>query len=216
MAITATTRPGYRWRLGLIALVMTGFGLYCVYDWQIGYPHEKEIYDAYVEIKEKHPKTHPNVWDQKARAEGWSTKPPKERTDTDIFTQLVMALITLPIGLYFTYAFIRSLSRSVTMDDEGLKTNAGKRASWQAIKDVDRTRWKTKGIAVVHYEGPDGKGSITLDDWKFEEAPTRSIMKAIDERLGYVEQPPPQVPAEAPSQSPAAAEPEEQPNNPNV
>ncbi len=175
MSLKANTRSGYRWRLGLIGLAMLGFGLYCVYDWQIGYPHQKAVYEAYLDIKEQHPQTYPTEWDRYATERGWSTNVPKGKTDSDIRTQLIMALIVLPIGLFFTWKFIASLNRWIAMDERGLSASGGRVVPYESIKGVDWSRWKTKGIAAVRYDNGSGDRRLVLDDWKYESQPIKDM-----------------------------------------
>lgn len=181
MSIKATTRPGYRWRLGLIGLAMLGFGLYCVYDWQIGYPHKKEMYEAYLDIKQQYPQTAPTKWIEYARERGWSIDTPVRKTDTDILTQLIMAVITLPIGLFFTYRFIVSMTRWIAMDEQGLSASGGRQVPFETIRGVDWSRWKTKGIAVVKYGAAGSESRLVLDDWKYESQPIKDMAARLSD-----------------------------------
>ena len=198
MSLKAPTRSGYRWRLGLIGLAMLGFGLYCVYDWQIGYPHKKHVYESYLQIKEQYPQTYPTEWDRHATQRGWSNAVPSEKTDQDIRTQLIMALITLPIGLYFTWKFIASLSRWIAMDDRGLSASGGKQVPFESIRGVDWSRWKTKGIAVVRYDDAGRERKLVLDDWKYETQPIKDMATRLQDEYPdpAAQTPPPADPTE--------------------
>ena len=35
-------------------------------------------------------------------------------------------------------------------DDDGLRTSGGQRVTWDQIREVDKSRWQTKGIAFVN------------------------------------------------------------------
>ena len=206
MSLKAPTRSGYRWRLGLIGLAMLGFGLYCVYDWQIGYPHKKHVYESYLQIKEQYPQTYPTQWDIYAREQGWSTKV-DEKTDTDIRTQLIMALIVLPIGLYFTWKFIVSLNRWIAMDERGLSASGGKQVPYESIRGVDWSRWKTKGIAVVRYDDGGKERRLVLDDWKYETQPIKDMATRLRD-----EYPDPAVSAPPPPELSPTEEPPTRPD----
>lgn len=188
MNVKATISPGYRWRLVLISVVMLGFGLYCVYDWQVGYPAAQAKYEKYLELKEANPESSPQqLWVQHAQSQGWSTKVPKEVTDRDIFTQLVMACIVLPIGVFFLFKLVIECRRWVAMDDEGVTGSGGHAASWDQMTGLDKERWRTKGIAYLVYER-EGGGSrkLLLDDFKSERSAIKQIVDAIDARLNPV------------------------------
>ncbi|MEM9881750.1 MAG: hypothetical protein AAF800_02390 [Planctomycetota bacterium] len=186
----ATISPGYRWRLVLITLMMLGFGAYCVYDWRIGYPEQVERYDAFTEIREANPDTFPDLWREKAAAEGWPEKYPKRRTDRDVFTQFLMALITVPIGLFFLFRLFRENNRWVAMDETGVTASGGHEVPWDRIKSLDETRWKTKGIAWLHYATPDGgEKKVLLDDFKSQREPIAHIVAAVQAHLNPETQP---------------------------
>ncbi|MEM9419030.1 MAG: hypothetical protein AAGA25_08290 [Planctomycetota bacterium] len=168
-----------------MTFIMLGFGAYCIYDWQIGYPKIKEIGLAYVEVKEANPDTFPQVWKEHAAERGWPTDTPKKiktakQYDTDIFTQLLMALITLPLGLFFLSKLVRESCRWVAMDDNGITASGGHKVPWDAIKSLDEEKWKTKGIAWLHYADANGsERKVLLDDFKQQREPTTAIVQQI-------------------------------------
>lgn len=181
--VKATISPGYRWRLVLITLLMLGFGAYCIYDWQVAYPRTKEIGLAYQQIKAENPDDYPEVWKAHATENGWPTSSTKIKIkseadyDSDIRTQLIMALITMPIGLFFLYKLITESLRWVEMDQQGVTASGGHVAPWDSLKSLDETRWKTKGIAKLHYRAAaGGERVILLDDFKSEREPIKAIV----------------------------------------
>lgn len=109
--------------------------------------------------------------------------PPKFHSDSSIFTQFIMAAITAPIGLIFLFSFVASYRRWIRSDDDKIATNAGQEVPYNRITTLDKERWKSKGIAVVNYEGDKGAGKVILDDWKFERPTTDVILRDIEERL---------------------------------
>lgn len=188
MKVKATISPGYRWRLVLISVVMVGFGLYCVYDWQVGYPAAQAKYEKYIELRDANPESSgPQLWAQYAPTQGWSTKVPKEVTDKDIFTQLVMACIVLPIGVFFLGKLVVECRRWVAMDDQGVTASGGHTATWSQMTSLNKDRWRTKGIAYLHYERDNGGSrKILLDDFKSERSAIKAIVDAIDAHLNPV------------------------------
>lgn len=187
--VKATISSGYRWRLVLITLMMLGFGVYCIYDWKIGYPHVKEVGLAYQEHKDANPDTYPETWPVFAAEQGWETKVPKklktvEKYDSDIRTQLIMACITLPIGLLFLFKLVKESLRWVAMGEDGLTASGGHVVPWESVQGLDDTRWKTKGIAWLHYKDANGaERKILLDDFKSEREPVQQIVKQVQEVL---------------------------------
>jgi len=67
----------------------------------------------------------------------------------------------------------------VTSDGSTLTTNRGQRVPFDALRSLDTSRWRTKGIAVVHYEVDGRAGRIVLDDWKYQRSPTTEIFNQV-------------------------------------
>ncbi|MEM1107479.1 MAG: hypothetical protein AAGH99_02190 [Planctomycetota bacterium] len=195
---------GYRWRLILITLMMLGFGAYCVYDWQVGYPLKVEKYETYNEIKEQNPDDYPEVWKAYTEEKGWANKVPGRKTSTDVKTQLVMALITVPLGVFFLLKFVKENGRWVAMDDKGITASGGHTVPWESIKSLDETKWKTKGIAWLCYaDENERERKILLDDFKQERESVKYIVAAVQNVLN------PESQAEEDAEVPAEpAEPE--------
>ena len=184
--VKAKISTGYRVRLILITLMMLGFGAYCVYDWQIGYPLKQEQYLEFKEIEKNHPNDYPQVWEAYAAERGWPTSSSgiQEKTDTDILTQLIMALICVPLGLFFLFKLIKENMRWVAMDDSGISGSGGHRVAWDAIQSLDETRWATKGIAWLHYRDANGsERKVLLDDFKSEREPIKLIVTKVQSLL---------------------------------
>lgn len=190
MAVRATISKGYIWRPGLIGAAALVFCAWFLYDGTVKYPLEMKQSQEYARIYKEN--TDPNeagrAWEQLAAANGWSISKPTNREDTDIFTQKVLAGITGPVGLYFMATFLMSMGRWIEADEDGVRTRSGKTTDYASIKSIDKSRWKSKGIAVVHYGFGGPKERITLDDWKFEREPTKRILEAIEARMPGGEQ----------------------------
>lgn len=180
MAAKAKISSGYRWRLGIIGLVGLGFGFYCLYDGFIKYPELQRMELGYQDVLRDHPDDWQDYWPREAAKNGWPDDVPgKPRSNMSIYTQYIMAAIVFPFGILFGQGFVRSGGRWVASDDTGLSANGDKRIVWADIRSVDTSRWKTKGIAVVHYENSGTDQHITLDDWKFERNATNEIFSDL-------------------------------------
>ena len=182
----AKISEGYRWRLGIIAIAALAFGAYCVYDGAIAYPHQKEVAEAYAEVKQTHKDKFQAAWEARVQAEGWDVnlnETPKGKSTGDIITQYVMAVGCGLIALPFLWFFIHSYLRWYGTDARGLHAHGGRHAAWDEITKLDKGRWKSKGIAVVHYSTGGGEKTITLDDWKFHTDPTRAILREVEAHI---------------------------------
>jgi len=174
----------------LISLVMLGFGAYCAYDWQVGYPRTKEIGMAYQKIKAENRSNYPTVWKAYAEPRGWPTAATKIKIkneagyDSDIRTQLIMGLITVPLGLLFAFKFVNESRRWVAMDATGITASGGHKVPWDSIKSLNEAKWKTKGIAWLHYQAESGgERRLLLDDFKSQRDPIKQIVARVQHHL---------------------------------
>lgn len=190
MAVRAKISKGYIWRPGLIGAAGLVFCSWFYYDGTVKYPLQQKQSEAYAQVYQDNtdPIEAGRAWEAMAAENGWPTTKPTPRKDTDIFTQKLLAGITAPVGLYFMATFLLSMGRWIEADEEGVRTRSGRATDYASIKSIDKSRWKTKGIAVVQYGFGGPKERITLDDWKFDREPTKRILEAIEERMPGGEQ----------------------------
>jgi hypothetical protein len=124
------------------------------------------------------------LWREYAVVHGLATDTePQRHSPSSIFTQFIMAGITAPIGLVFAFSYVTSFGRWIRTDEDGIATSAGQEATYGQVTGLDKERWKTKGIAIVHYEHPKGQGKIVLDDWKFDRPTTDIIVRDLEQHL---------------------------------
>ena len=183
MPTKATTWSGYRWRLALIAAICLGFATWSLYDGFVRYPSYNRMLEQYQGLPEE---TQDDDWPSIAAERGWPTNPldlPAEKKSVwDIRTQFIMTAITLPIGLIFAFAVIRTFNRWIALDEQGLNTSWGQCVPFEAITKLNKRRWH-KGIAVVyHQDGPDEQ-KLVLDDWKYQRETMDSIVEQIEASL---------------------------------
>ena len=184
MPATATIATGYRARLGLIAFALLAFAAWGAYDGFIHYPKLIERNTAYQRIVKEYPQDFQREWKRYAAERGWPTAEPPDKKKSDLWFQYGITILALPLGLFFLSAFLRSRKRRVESTPESLRTHDGREARWDQIKNIDKTRWKSKGIAVVEYEEAGQTRRITLDDWKFEREPTAAILAEVEAHTG--------------------------------
>lgn len=184
MPDTAHIARGYLARLGLIAFALIAFAGWGAYDGFVYYPKLIERNNAYQQIVQDHPQDFQQEWKQYAAEQGWPTDKPADKEESDLWFQYGIMIVALPIGVYFLVAFIRSQKRWVESTPESLRTHNGREARWDQIKNIDKTRWKSKGIAVVEYESEGQTKRITLDDWKFQREPTAAILAEVEAHTG--------------------------------
>lgn len=188
-ATRAAISPGYRWRLGVIALACLLFGAWFLYDGAIRYPHQRIVANKYIELKQKHGEgsvAFNEQWRAYAAAQGVSDGyPGPPKSTTDIVGQFAIAGATMPIGLLFALAYLRSFGRWIACDGAGLTTSWGQRVKFEHIQQLNKERWRNKGIAVVLYREHVGgqERRLVLDDWKYDAPATLTMLKAVEARL---------------------------------
>jgi hypothetical protein len=195
----------YQLRLALIGFGAFFLGLYFLYDGMVKYPAEQHVYESYQQIRETHGVNWQPVWTTTAQENNWPLTTPAERSDWDIYTQYICAAVTIPIGLFFIFGLAANLRRYVAMDEQGLSTHCGHRAPWDSIKSLDASKWKTKGIAVVHYNHNGKSARITLDDWKLHRDSTVAIFNEVQKRVDPQAAAAEQAQAASESDSPTSA-----------
>jgi hypothetical protein len=182
MAIRANVNPGYRRKLLLIGTFITLFGLWATYDAFITYPPQLEKYNAFLELKNQGLQ---HQWPDVAKAQGWPEEEPKKRNNGDFYFNYALMAFGLSIGLYVLYQGATASKRWIVLDDDNsLNTYRGKQTPLSKVVELNDSRWKAKGIAVVTYEDDKGRRQrIVLDDFNFETTPTREIFEHVKAEL---------------------------------
>ncbi|MFW6059860.1 MAG: hypothetical protein ACODAQ_06740 [Phycisphaeraceae bacterium] len=182
--IRADIRFGYRVRFAIAALVLIGMGIYALADGLYFYPAHNQHRAASLEALEQYRQTHGSLegWPTHAREHGYAQDPTRLE-EKGILSQYIMAGLCLPAGLAAAVYYLVLGRRWVRADADGLRTNSGRHAPWDALASIDKSRWQRKGIAVVHYNDRGAPRRITLDDWKYDTEATEQILAATEARL---------------------------------
>jgi hypothetical protein len=210
MDLKATVSSDYRWRLGLVGALVLFFSLWFLYDGTVGYPAKRERFNAYQKMVVD--RSDYAAWRNYAIEQGfWSPADPGDppqpdakdnKSDWDIAVQLGLGILCLPIGVTFLWTWFRSGRWWIAFDGQTLTTSWGRPVPIAQIKSIDATRWKTKGIAMVHYEQAGKPGRLVLDDWKFLRTPTAEIYRQVVQHLD---------PASSENVTPPAGDPDDAP-----
>lgn len=177
--LRANVRLGFHRRLGLIALLCCGTAAWFLYDGAIGYPRQRVRALKYQEFEEQ---DRLNEWRDYAQAQGWSIEyPGKPKTELDSYGQYVIAALVLPIGLFYAVEFLRYRGRWVELEGDTLRSSRGKSLTLDDVTQVDKRKWKNKGIVKLSYSGATSK--FVLDDWKYDPEPTEAILRSIEAQV---------------------------------
>jgi hypothetical protein len=196
MSVEAHINKEWAVRLVIITLMFLGGGLWFVYDGLIGWPKAQARYQLVWQPQVvKTPDGDQEVqwdlrddWAQRLQDAGLdpniNPKDLKYHTDTDIMTQFIYAGLCVPVGLLALIWLLVNSRRQMLADDQGVKFGS-RRIDYSDVTDIDKARWASKGIAVVH--GNNGS-RITLDEWKFRGA--KDVLKEVENRTGRAAPPP--------------------------
>jgi hypothetical protein len=188
MAMEARIRKGYRWKPGLVAVLFLGFGLLCIYDGYIAYPADNRRHERAEQFKEAHADWRER-WPAFAAEHGMPENPKalEYHSQADIALQYLMAGFSLLVGGLAAWGWVYCGRMWIRCDEQGLAAHHVPRVRWDQITLMDKTRWKSKGIAVLHYEDETGRpGRITLDDVKYDTERTEQIRREVETRLRQI------------------------------
>lgn len=182
--IVGKITPWFTRRMLLMLAMFAGFSAYFFYDWKIGYPKKRVIYDTYLEFKEEQDQLVAdgkkeeaekklNEWVKTATNNDWELNPKnfepvKKIDDAKIAEQLYFAIGTGVLSIGILVYFLVSLRKTLAVDDEAVILPDGKRVPFSAINKVDTRRWGNKGLATITFDDGAGlKGTAKIDGLKY-------------------------------------------------
>ncbi len=184
MVEKAVISPAYRRQLGLMGLMLLGGSLWFMYDGFVTYPHKRHIAQEFARFKDEGKE---DQWAQHAQQRGWPDgrdgEPGHDYSDWDIRTQKIIAFSLLPIALVYCFSFIRSFGKSIQLQPDAIVASWGQRMAFDSVTALHKGRWKTKGIAVAHYQADGKKRKFVLDNWKYSRQPINEMLKAVEQHL---------------------------------
>ncbi len=122
----------------------------------------------------------------------WSmdAEPPHEPFSAQkIHEQWVVFGICLALSVAAAFFLIRTLLRSIAVDDDALYYFGGKRIPFADLTRLDLRKWDTKGLAFIDYKGASGSGRVRVDGltyggFKKEQGePAEALMKRLRSRF---------------------------------
>jgi hypothetical protein len=104
------------------------------------------------------------LWRDYTLERGMDSKVVEEPYDAKkIREQWVVFVICALLAAIAAFFLIRTLGRSISVDDEAVTTQRRKRIPFTDLKTLDLRKWETKGLAFIDYDGVSGKGRIRID-----------------------------------------------------
>ena len=144
-------------RVAMIVLLL-GLAIAFFYDWKIGYPKKRALYEVYwpeyVRLVQTEKKT--ADWFAMAREKGWPEKPHEEDWDYKIKEQLVFGILTGTAGAIMLGFYLVNSRRTLTADADSFTPPDGRRVPFASAFRLDKRKWDNKGLAYVTWRDADG------------------------------------------------------------
>lgn len=177
MNVYARISKEWRRRMLFMFFMIFGFGAWFLADGYIYWPKEDARYDDFSKIADEMIESGDAedeesaevriAWKRYAEEVGYIEKIPKERTDSAIREQRIIGWSMITISLIFGIWIAWNHTRSVKAEGDMVIGASGEKVNLNDIIEVDRKKWKKKGIAYGIYEVDGKRKRLTLDDHKF-------------------------------------------------
>jgi hypothetical protein len=127
------------------------------------------------------------------------TPPEKPYDESKISGQFTAFSVCAALALVATFFLLRTLRRSMSIDEETLSTPDGRRLKFSEITRIDKRQWQRKGLAFVFHGSPTRRSRIdgmTYGGFKSEDgAPAEALMQRLlanfhGELVDYVDEEP--------------------------
>ena len=189
MSIKATIAKHYRLRIGVMAGFMLIACLMFFNDGYYAYPEEGRAYNSYMALKAELEENGTSdelisEWVKIATENEWEKEGPllKDRSELDVTIQLVISAGTAVAFLFFAFKLLKTVGNWVAIDDKEISSSSAGSFAFGDVVEIDKSRWKKKGIAYI--VSSNGK-KILLDNWIFDQEPTDSIMRKLEDNINH-------------------------------
>jgi hypothetical protein len=195
MQIRAEIDPRYSRKFLIMGICAIGFALWCLKDGIFSYPARRV--QGFSEFKIDYKKLFPDdqrkalsvdqfdvvatheekkQWDEYAHDRGIPSGP-------DIVMQFIMASLMSVAGLFLISLPLRARGRWIEGTDTGIGSSWGENVRYDEIEEVNKRKWRSKGIAKVTYVSNGKRRSFSIDDYKFERYQTDAILYELEQRI---------------------------------
>ena len=221
MPIRADNDPRYSRRFLIMGIVAIGFALWSLYDGTIVYPAKRTtgFDDFKADYKDDFadPRKKALSVDQfeviapigtELRAK-WGDYSHSRNIPSgpDIFMQFVMVAVAGVAGIFLISIPIRARGRWIEGDESGITSSWGQSFQYDQLEQVNKRKWRDKGIAKVTYIDNGRRKLFVIDDFKFMREPTDKILYELEQRIEVerITDGPPEDPPDAHAEEPAHA-----------
>lgn len=153
-----------RYVMAVACLLLAGW---FAYDGWVKWPAENQRYQEMLDRREK-----PDV---------------KEHSELDLKWQKGLAMGLPVVGLGIVGWMLYRSRGCYRLADDVLHVPGHPPVPLAAIREIDKTKWEKKGIALIRYEldpadggGGPVAGTLVLDDFVYQQDPTDAILKTVE------------------------------------
>jgi hypothetical protein len=182
--IVAKAGKSYRWRRYLMVLLLIAGGLWFLYDGYVGWPAHNRKLDEVEQMRNQAEAAH-----DQAKYDALShqiSRMHARYSHSSLFLQKLLGYTLPPIGMLFLIRMLYISRGAIRLKDDVITAPGHPPIRFTDIRELDKRQWDRKGIAIVKYEVAGRAGSLTLDDFVYEQVPTDKIYDRI---LAYVAPP---------------------------
>jgi hypothetical protein len=87
------------------------------------------------------------------------------------------------VGLFLLSIPLRSRGRWIEADETGITSSWGQSFRYDEVEEVNKRKWRNKGIAKVTYVANNRRQVFVIDDFKFMREPTDQILFELERRI---------------------------------
>lgn len=178
--IVANPSGWYRAKMLLMGLLIFGYmGGYFLYDGFVGYPKQNAKYD---ELSAQIDRTADPA--EKTRLVEEQKKLGNKHTETDLMLQRGIGIVGIPLGLFMIGRALYVSRGKYRLSGDTVYVPGHPPVTFDMIRDIDKSKWDKKGIALVSYSASAGKvGTFKLDDYIYDRDATDAILERIENAI---------------------------------
>ena len=130
------------------------------------------------------------LWEDYSGKREWSAETEEKPFDEGKISVQFIAMTVCGVLILITLFFlIRTMRRKISADEEALHIQDGKRIPYADMLRIDKRKWDTKGLALVHYKDRGSEKTAKIDGMvygQFKEedgAPAEKLFAYVMERF---------------------------------
>lgn len=107
---------------------------------------------------------HNHLWRAYSGKHKYNEEPAEKPYDSEkIQQQIYVCYICVGLSAIALFFLLRTIRRSIIVDDLSLTTADGKNIPFESMRVLDLRKWASKGLAFIEYEAPSGKNRARID-----------------------------------------------------